>query len=324
MLQQSVEDFEANSNLQFEATRCCICKVDDAEPVGVGEDFEYRTSKDTFLAVRCRRCDLLFLNPRPASSEFERIYPDNYHAFAFDAKKFGLVHRVRQRLEARRLINFAKGMPEKIRVIDIGCGDGFHLELLASKGPKSWSLEGVDTDQRAVMAAREKGLKVHQGKIEELGLPSESFDLAFMIMTIEHLYEPTKTLAAVLDILKPGGRLVIVTDNVASPDFAFFKARHWGGYHFPRHAVLFDSKTLARTLESCGFEKKSVRTAMSPVNWVYLVRNWIDDWGGPRWLVRQFSLESPIALAAGTVWDSLWTAINRGAILHGIFVKPKR
>ena len=54
---------------------CALCGVDDADPVGVGQDFEYRTSPDHFLAVRCRRCGLVFLNPRPADEEAGRIYP---------------------------------------------------------------------------------------------------------------------------------------------------------------------------------------------------------------------------------------------------------
>ena len=323
MSKQQLTDQNDPQQLKFEATGCCICDIDDAEPIGVGEDFEYRTSNDTYLAVRCLRCNLVFLNPRPHSSELSKIYPDSYHAFAFEAEQYGLIHRVRQRLEIRRLMNFAKGLPAKLRVIDIGCGDGFHLDLLARKGPKAWSLEGIDADRRAASAAQAKGLRVHQGRIEDLQLESDSYDLALMIMTIEHLYDPAATLTEVRRILKPGGRLVVVTDNVGSPDFTWFKGRHWGGYHFPRHTVLFDKQTLGKLAEKCGFQVTTIRSAMSPVNWVYSVRNWIDDWGGPRWLVRQFSLESPLALAVGTAWDCGWTLLNRGAILHGTFAKSE-
>ena len=37
---------------------------------------------------------------------------------------------------------------------------------------------------------------------------------------------------------------------------------------------------------------------VSPVNWVYSVRNALDDWGAPRVVVEWFSLESPVPLAA--------------------------
>ena len=90
---------------------CCICGVDDSEPIAVGEDFEYRTSSDTFQAVRCQRCGLVYLDPRPAVSEFDRIYPPSYHAFDFSAERFGLVYQVRRRLEARRLLSGAAAFP---------------------------------------------------------------------------------------------------------------------------------------------------------------------------------------------------------------------
>jgi SAM-dependent methyltransferase len=52
-------------------SQCFVCNDDDAEPVAVGEDFDFGISPDTFLAVRCRRCGLVYLNPAPAPRELE-------------------------------------------------------------------------------------------------------------------------------------------------------------------------------------------------------------------------------------------------------------
>ena len=110
--------------------RCCICRTRDSEPVGVGPDFEYRTSPDSFLAVRCTRCGVVYLDRRPVAAELDRIYPDHYHAFAFTEDRFGFVYSVRRRLEARRLLHAFAGLPADARIVDVGCGDGFHLDLL--------------------------------------------------------------------------------------------------------------------------------------------------------------------------------------------------
>ncbi|HEY0659082.1 MAG TPA: class I SAM-dependent methyltransferase, partial [Pyrinomonadaceae bacterium] len=202
-------------------------------PVGVGEDYEYRTSNDTFLAMRCASCGLIYLNPRPDVSEFETIYPPNYHAFDFSEKDFGVVYKIRSRLEAKRLLSWCADLPDNARIIDVGCGDGFHLKLLKEYGRKSWTLEGIDVDRRAAEMAEKTGLKVHLGSVENIGLPENSYDLAFMIQTIEHLEKPVEILSAVRKILKPDGRLVIVTDNTDALDFKLFKSGYWGGYHFP-------------------------------------------------------------------------------------------
>lgn len=310
------------TGLRLDPAMCCLCSVEDAEPVGVGEDFEYRTSPDTFLAVRCRRCGLIYLNPRPTDDEAGRIYPDNYHAFDFKPEEFGFVYRVRRRLEARRALNWCRGLPAEARILDVGCGDGFHLKLLKDYGQPGWHLEGVDTDERANAAARRAGLTVHQGRVEQLDLRANHYHLVLMVMTVEHLADPVGVLHAVRRLLVPGGKVVIVTDNAASPDFALFGGRHWGGYHFPRHFNLFTKTTLAKLADVTGFTAERIGTTFSPVNWVYSVRNWLDDWGAWRWLVNCFSLKSAPALAAFTLLDIPLAMLGHGAILRATFSKP--
>lgn len=290
--------------------------------MGVGDDFEYRTSADSFLAVRCNRCGIVYLDPRPTAESFGVIYPDNYHAFDFSAKKFGLAFRVRSWLEARRLLAAARDLPPNARILDVGCGDGFHLDLLRRHGHGDWQLTGVDLDARAVAAARRRGLDVHEGRIERLGLPRGSFDLAFMIQTVEHLDDPAATLRAVRDVLKPGGRLVIVTDNTDTLDFALFKERHWGGYHFPRHLQLFNRRSMKRFALACGFEVALLRTIVSPVNWVYSFHNLLADRGAPPWLVRRFSLGSPVSLGVFTALDNVSRLLGHGALLRVVLRRP--
>lgn len=315
-------DAGISPGLRLVPSACCLCRVEDADPVAVGADFEYRTSPDEFLAVRCRRCRLVYLNPRPADDESARIYPDDYHAFQFRPAEFGVAYRVRRRLEARRLLRWCRGLSADARILDVGCGDGFHLGLLREFGRPGWKLEGVDADVRAVTPARASGLTIHFGSLEAVGLPASAYHLIVLIMTVEHLPDPAVTMRAVARLLAPGGRLVVVTDNVGSPDFALFGGRHWGGFHFPRHTFLFDRTTLARLGTTAGLSVERIATAVSPVNWVYSVRNWIADWGGPNWLVNRLSLRSTVALGLFTLFDMPLAAIGRGAVLHGLFRKP--
>ncbi len=308
--------------LRFAHRLCLLCNIEDVDPVAVGEDFEYRTCRDSFLMVRCRTCGVLFLNPRPADDESSRIYPNHYHAFQFDPENFGLIYTIRRRLEISRLRPWTRGLPVNARILDVGCGDGFHLDLFRDYGQSGWKLEGLDRDERAVAAARKRGLEVHHGSLEESSFPVSSFDLILLVMTVEHLSDPVRTLRQTWNLLKPGGRLGIITDNAASPDAWLFGGRHWGGYHFPRHTVLFDRRTLAMAARLAGFEVESVRTSFSPVNWTYSLHNWLDDWGAPRWLVRQFSLNASLPLAGFTFLDVPLAMLGYGAILFGNFRRP--
>ncbi len=156
-----------NRRLKLVETECCVCDAAESAQVGAGADYEYRTSDDVFAAVKCASCDLVYLNPRPDVSEFATIYPSNYHAFDFAEADYGIVYKIRSRLEANRLLSWCEDLPDDARILDVGCGDGFHLKLLQEYGKKTWQLEGVDLDERAAEMAEKADLKVHVGTVED-------------------------------------------------------------------------------------------------------------------------------------------------------------
>ncbi|HQU81678.1 MAG TPA: class I SAM-dependent methyltransferase [Pyrinomonadaceae bacterium] len=308
--------------LKLTHVQCCVCDSDNAKPVGIGKDYEYHTSVDVFVAMQCDNCGLVYLNPRPEISEFETIYPSNYHAFDFSEKDFGIIYKIRSRLEANRVLSWCKDLPDNAKILDVGCGDGFHLNLLRKYGNKTWQLEGIDVDERAIRMAEKSGLKVHRGTVESLNLPPNSYDFAFMIQTIEHVAHPEKVLSAVFEILKRDAKLVIVTDNTDSLDFRFFKNAYWGGYHFPRHWNLFNRKSLTKLAEKCGFELAALTTQVSPVNWVYSIHNALVDLNAPHFLINQFTLKSTISLSAFTSLDILLQKLGKGGLLLATLQKP--
>lgn len=301
---------------------CCVCGAADAPQIATGEDYEYFTSADTFAAKQCRDCGNVYLDPRPNVSEFERIYPPEYHSLAFTPDNFSLVHAVRSRLEARRLLRYCEGVGDTARILDVGCGDGFHLGLLRRFGRPGWTLEGVDIDTRAVEVATRAGLSVHQGTIENLDLPAEAYDVVYTIQTVEHVAHPDAVLAAIHRVLKPGGRLVIVTDNTRSLDFGLFRRSYWGGYHFPRHWNLFNARALGRLARRTGFEVEEMDTIVSPVNWVYSLHNGLVDKQAPQWLIDRFTLRSPVSLGVFTLVDMVLQRTGRGALLNAYLRKP--
>lgn len=311
----------SKNSLELVNVNCCVCDSDAADCVGIGEDFEYRTSADVFAAMQCKSCGLVYLNPRPSVSEFDRIYPPAYHAFDFSEKDYGFVFKVRSRLEANRLLSFCKDLPDDAKILDVGCGDGFHLRLLRDYGNKNWTLEGLDASEKAVEAAAKSKIKVHLGTAEENDLPSENYDLAFLIQTIEHVEKPDKVLPSICRLLKKGGRVVIVTDNTDSLDFKLFKNGYWGGYHFPRHWNLFNRKALKKLAERSGFETAEIQTIVSPVNWVYSIHNALVDMNAPRFLINQFTLKSTVSLGVFTILDIILQKLGRGALLRAVLKK---
>jgi hypothetical protein len=81
------------------ASQCLICSDDDAEPLAVGQDFSLGSTAETYLAVRCRACGLVYLNPTPGPGEPE-------HA---DTPSLRL---------SRRVTRFCRSLGESARVLD--------------------------------------------------------------------------------------------------------------------------------------------------------------------------------------------------------------
>ncbi|MGZ8756203.1 MAG: methyltransferase domain-containing protein, partial [Acidimicrobiia bacterium] len=301
---------------------CSVCESKDPKLIATGHDYEYWSSPDLFNAYQCGGCGSVFLNPRPDVSEFARIYPSNYHSLAFSEENFSFVHNIRSRLEAARLLRYCDGVSADARILDVGCGDGFHLRLLRRFGKPTWTLEGADIDSRAVQMAARDGLTIHEGNLENLDLPENYYDVVYTLQTIEHVADPYAMLTAIRRVLKPGGRLVIVTDNVDSLDFGWFKKRYWGGYHFPRHWNLFNRGALERLTRRAGYQTEKIETIVSPVNWVYSIHNFLVGRGAPRWLVNRFTLKSPASLGVFTVIDMVLHRFGRGALLNAYVTKP--
>jgi SAM-dependent methyltransferase len=144
-----------------------------------------------------------------------------------------------------------------------------------------------------------------------------------MIQTVEHVDQPDSVLQAVRSLLKPGGRLMIVTDNTDSVDFGLFKSRYWGGYHFPRHWNLFNCGSLTKLAKKVGFEVDEITTQVTPVNWVYSIHNALADKGAPQLLIDQFSLKSTISLSVFTSLDMVLQKLGRGGLLRAVLRKPR-
>lgn len=135
------------------------------------------------------------------------------------------------------------------RALDVGCGDGRTIATLVSLG---WEAEGLDTDPVAVERARSRGVRATAGTLTPGRFTPGSFDVIGMSHVIEHLHEPRAVLEECRTLLRPGGRLVVITPNATSLGHRTF-GRDWRGLEVPRHLQIFTGPALNRLLEQTGF-----------------------------------------------------------------------
>jgi 2-polyprenyl-3-methyl-5-hydroxy-6-metoxy-1,4-benzoquinol methylase len=143
------------------------------------------------------------------------------------------------------------------RVLDVGCSTGYLAERLQQRGA---TVVGLDMDERSAELARRFCTDVLVGDIETMELPFESgsFDAILCGDLIEHLRDPQALLARLRPLLRPGGRLVLSTPNIANWAmrlgllFGRFRYTEWGILD-KTHTHFFTRKTLRECLEAAGY-----------------------------------------------------------------------
>ncbi len=101
---------------------------------------------------------------------------------------------------------------QNAKVLDIGCGGGLFLSLLEREGARVVGIEL--NDSRAQYATTKHKLKIHKQPIESDFWQTkykEYFDAVTLWDVIEHVNYPVQTLQCAVNVLKPGGLLLIDT-----------------------------------------------------------------------------------------------------------------
>lgn len=98
-------------------------------------------------------------------------------------------------------------------LLDVGCGSGRLARALATARPGRRVL-GLDPSREMIEAARAAnegvpGLEFTEGEFLDLEIPPESFDFVSFVASLHHMEQPM-ALTKAAEILRPGGRLVVI------------------------------------------------------------------------------------------------------------------
>lgn len=129
-------------------------------------------------------------------------------------------------------------------ILDIGCGNGSFLNTMQKLG---WKVCGVEFDCYAANIARYiYKIPLVYDSIESI--KEHYFDAITFHHVLEHLYNPIEVLKRCARLLKPKGRIVIVTPNINSLTHKMFN-KYCIHFDAPRHFYLFSLKSIKRCVQ---------------------------------------------------------------------------
>lgn len=274
---------EIRARVGTEPARCAVCDADDPRPY---RSRMYAFEGHPFGLVRCARCGLVYVHPRPDGPTLARLYDDpDYYTEGYNLG----VETENYFARREELLELYDGAVAELegetggrgRLFELGAAGGFLLEAARRRG---WEVAGVELSPVAARYARDElHLDVFEGQLADAPWPAGSFDLAVADNVLEHTTDPLAVLRDLRRLLRPGGQLVVIVPSYVNS--AFFRAFLTAGRLLPRrllgrpllrllkldddhdggppyHVLEFDRPTLLHLLRKAGFE---IRTAEGSV-----------------------------------------------------------
>jgi len=250
---------------------CPLCQSSNLKFLSGVKDVEYWTVNDTFSYYECLSCQIIFLKD-PPQDKLSEIYPNTYYSTDFDFNKgfsvISFLSAVKLFLDKkflRQALSSISGK-EQLSCLDIGGGSGWMLNILRMADTRVGLTSVIDLNPISRDIAQKNGHTFYCQNIESANFRNQ-FDVVLMLNLIEHLSDPKGVLAAINIAMRPGGLAIIKTPNSCSWNRKIFKTKYWGGYHAPRHWIIFNEKNFRKLCEEVGFVVQKLTYAQGATQW---------------------------------------------------------
>lgn len=222
--------------------------------------------KHPFTYFECAKCKCLQIAEIP--DNLAEYYGNDYYSFNVtpDQKFRGLKGKMKKSKVARSLQNkrfslFSSikqysllsdlGLHFSDRILDVGCGTGYYLYLMAEVGFQN--VLGVDPYIKEDIKYA-NGLEVYKKEVFEVeGL----WDLIMYHHSFEHLTNPLENLQKVHKLLSKEGVCLIRIPTVSSFAWKHYGV-HWYQLDAPRHIFLHSIESMQILAKQAGFEISNI------------------------------------------------------------------
>ncbi len=223
-------------------SQCPLCGSERIKPLDGYED--------CCGLARCSSCGLVFATDIPDIQTTQSIY-DNYgrndYLSDITVKRYN------------ELLDLFEKYRNTNKILDIGCGIGYFLEVARARG---WQVYGTEFSKRAVEICANKGIIMHNGPITAETYSPEMFDVITSFEVIEHISIPNDMMEFVPRFLRRHGAFYLTTPNFNSI-VRIIQKSDWDVISkkgHPEHLDYYTRKSSAKLLERYGLTKVYIHT----------------------------------------------------------------
>jgi 2-polyprenyl-3-methyl-5-hydroxy-6-metoxy-1,4-benzoquinol methylase len=183
-----------------------------------------------------------FVSPRPDAREIARYYesPDYVSHDAAKKSAFNFLYRQLRKYSIRKKYLLVNRYSGGKKILDIGCGTGEFIFYCRQKG---YDTAGIEPGEKPRTFARTQfDLPVEdEDGLQKITGPE--FDVITLWHVLEHVHALTERMNKIVQILKPGGTLVVAVPNCDSWDAKYY-GKFWAAYDLPRHLYHFSQEPM--------------------------------------------------------------------------------
>ncbi len=322
---------------QLANRRCDRCGT--AQTVSLFDHLDY-ISGETFTIVRCVTCGLVRTDFSQETIELGQYYGTTY--YGNQGKRFlGIMEWMIGIFRKMRVKTILRLHPMPGIVLDVGCGRGLMLIDLQTRG---WLCFGTELSNELADQLKRHDITVStEPHLPDNNLPAGSFDVITLWHSLEHVEHPAQTLDEVVQLLKPGGIVIVEVPNLESWQ-AFIGKNVWFHLDAPRHLYHFSASTLRTMLEERGLRPLNETTLSleqgfygmyqtllnrltTQPNVLYLLLKKRRPRGQAIRLVWDIGITLLLLLPIvilGTLLEALSILFRRGAVVRMVAVKDSR
>lgn len=205
----------------MERTNCLICGSQETKEIFRNyqdkhfEKIENLRGRPS-IVVMCKKCGLIYHNPRLDQKEISLIYSKLYRPQS-PSSDYLKDKMASFKVRADWLESHLKDkiVTSKRRILDVGCAEGSSLYVFEKQG---WEAFGVEPSKSfSEYGRKEWHLNILTGFFSENSFNELKFDVLSLIRVLEHIYDPIELLQVAKNKLTSKGTLFIEVPNLMQP-----------------------------------------------------------------------------------------------------------